>query len=258
MILELSSGSSELSRAAAALVLSLHITAGGVGILSGTAALFFRKGSRLHRKAGNWFLVAILTMSTIGACVAPFLPDRISSVAGVLTFYLVITSWMTVRRKEGHAGNFEIGALLLALGIVANGLVFGLRGASTPTGTLDREPFQAAIAFAAVAALAAAGDLRLILRGGISGAQRIARHLWRMCIALFIAAGSFFLGQPKVFPASVRGSFILFLPEIAVLGLLIYWLVRVRFTNGFKVVATGQRALAGRFLQTMRPARNRR
>ena len=39
----------------------------------------------------------------------------------------------------------------------------------------------------------------------ISGAQRITRHLWQMCVALFIAAASFFLGQAKVFPASVRG-----------------------------------------------------
>jgi hypothetical protein len=244
MILELSDGSSGLARGAAALVLSLHVTAGGVGILSGAAALFFRKGSRLHRIAGNWFFVAILTMAAIGACVAPFLPDRISSVAGLLTFYLVLTSWVTIRRKDGRVGHFEIGALLLAVGLIAIGLILGTRAASSPTGMLDREPFQAAFAFTAVAALAAAGDLRLILRGGISGAQRIVRHLWRMCVALFIAAASFFLGQPKVFPASIRGSFILFMPEIAVLGLLIFWLIRVRFTNGFKVVATDQRAFA--------------
>ncbi len=44
MILELGDGSSGLARGAAALVLSLHITAGGVGVLSGAAALLFRKG----------------------------------------------------------------------------------------------------------------------------------------------------------------------------------------------------------------------
>jgi hypothetical protein len=246
MILELGDGSSGLARGAAALVLGLHITAGGVGLLSGAAALLFSKGSSLHRRAGNWFFVAILTMSGIGACVAPFLPDRISSVAGVLTFYLVVTSWVTIRRKEGGIGNFERGALLFALGIVAGGLAFGVRAASSPTGLLDGQPFQASFAFAVVAALAAAGDLRLILRGGISGAQRITRHLWRMCVALFIAAASLFLGQPKVFPASVRGSFILFVPEIGILGLLIFWLIRVRFTNSFMVVATDQRALARR------------
>src|SRR6202142_3555446 len=42
--------------------------------------------------------------------------------------------------------------------------------------------------------LAAAGDVRMLVRGGVFGAKRIARHLWRMCFGLFIAAGSFFLG----------------------------------------------------------------
>jgi hypothetical protein len=85
-----------------------------------------------------------------------------------------------------------------------------------------------------VAALAAAGDLRLILRRGILGAQRITRHLWRMCFALFIAAGSFFLGQQQVFPASVRGSPFLFVPVLAILALMIFWLCRVRFTSIYK------------------------
>jgi hypothetical protein len=34
----------------------------------------------------------------------------------------------------------------------------------------------------------------MLLRGGVVGTQRVARHLWRMCFGLFIAAGSFFLG----------------------------------------------------------------
>jgi len=42
--------------------------------------------------------------------------------------------------------------------------------------------------------LAAAGDVRMLVRGRVLGAKRIARHLWRMCFGLFIAAGSFFLG----------------------------------------------------------------
>jgi hypothetical protein len=42
--------------------------------------------------------------------------------------------------------------------------------------------------------LAAAGDVRILVGGGVIGAKRIAPHLWRMCFGLFIAAGSFFLG----------------------------------------------------------------
>jgi uncharacterized membrane protein len=243
MILQLSAGSSGLVRGAAALVLSLHITAATVGILSGATALLARKGSRLHRKAGNWFFVSMLTMSAIGAGVAPFLPDRISTVAAVLTFYLVATAWVTVRRKEGSAGLFEIGSGIVALSIAVAGVTFGLQASNSSTGLIEGQPAGTAFMFAAVAVLAAIGDLSIIARRGGVGVRRIARHLWRMCFALFIAAGSFFLGQQQVFPASMRGSSLLFLPEIAVLGLMIFWLVRVRFTAWIKRVAVERRAI---------------
>jgi hypothetical protein len=86
-------------------------------------------------------------------------------------------------------------------------------------------------------------DLRMILRGGVFGAQRIARHLWRMCVALLITAASFFLGQQQVFPAPLRGSPFPFVPEITVLGLLIFWLVRVRCTNWFKTLWNADSAI---------------
>jgi hypothetical protein len=79
--------------------------------------------------------------------------------------------------------------------------------------------------------LAAAGDIRMLVRGGISGRQRLVRHLWRMCFGLFIATGSFFLGQQQVFPAWLRRTNILFVPAILPLILLIFWLIRVRLTK---------------------------
>ena len=63
----------------------------------------------------------------------------------------------------------------------------------------------------------AAGDVRMIAHGGVSGAKRIVRHLWRMSIAFFIAAASFFLGQQKVMPAYMRGSKLLFVPPLLIL-----------------------------------------
>ena len=88
--------------------------------------------------------------------------------------------------------------------------------------------------FAIVGAIAAAGDLKMILRGGLSGSARIARHLWRMSAALTIASGSFFLGQQGIMPAFMRGSPWLFVPVIAPLLLMVFWLIRVRLTPWFK------------------------
>ena len=48
------------------------------------------------------------------------------------------------------------------------------------------------------AVMTALGDARLLLSRGIPWAHRIARHLWRMCFVLWIAAGSF-LGRQMSF-----------------------------------------------------------
>ena len=97
-----------------------------------------------------------------------------------------------------------------------------------------------------VCLLAAAGDVRMLVRGGVFGARRIARHLWRMCFGLFIAAGSFFLGPSNrplrllstvglgqhLSPALFSTTLYLIL-TILPLVLLIFWLVRVRFTKAY-------------------------
>jgi hypothetical protein len=82
-----------------------------------------------------------------------------------------------------------------------------------------------------IALLAALGDARLMMGRVLQGADRIARHLWRMCLGMFIATGSFFLGQAKVFPESMRIFPLLAIPVVLVLALMFYWWVRVSFTK---------------------------
>ena len=184
-VLHISPDSSALVHAAAATVLYLHIGAGNVGLLSGAAALVFRKGSPLHRLAGKTFVVSMLIMSTIGASVAPFLPtpERASVLAGVLTFYLVLTSWADVKRKPGQFGPFDFGSLVVSLAITAAGAYFIWLASQSPTGDLDGQPAGAFFLVVFIASVAVVGDLSLILRPGVRGATRLARHLWRMSMA---------------------------------------------------------------------------
>jgi hypothetical protein len=151
-------------------------------------------------------------------------PPRASVAVGILAFYLVATAWMTVRRKEKNVGLFEYGAFLVASGAAAALLAFGLQVVRTPLAV----PY---FVFASFAACAASLDLKVIMQGGVSGAPRIARHLWRMCFALFFATSFFFLGQQKVMPAILHRSPVLFVPAFAPLVLLIFWLLRVRLTG---------------------------
>ena len=215
----------------AMLILVAHIAGGAVGLLSGTAALVARKGSRRHRLAGKIFILSMLIMAAIGASVSPFLGHGIDSITGTFTFYLVVTGWLTVKRRGGETGRAEILALAVALGLVVAGVALGMLGVGRPRGMIAGYPAGAYFFVAAIVALAAACDLKVIVRGGITGTPRIARHLWRMCVALFIAAASFFLGQQKIMPVSIRGSVFLMVPPLASLAVMVFWLVRVRITR---------------------------
>lgn len=219
--------------AGADIILLLHITGGTVAMVAGAVALVSSKGDNLHRVAGTVFFLAMLVMAGIGATVAPFLDDgqRPNTVAGVLTFYLVLTAWTTVQRQDGGVGHFTIVGFAVALGAAVAGALFALEAQASPTGTIDDSPPQAFYLFMIVGGVAAATDLKVILRGGIAGAPRIARHLWRMCVGLFIAAGSFFLGQQQMLPSFMRGTLWQFAPVLAPLLFMLYWLVRVRLTN---------------------------
>ena len=79
-----------------------------------------------------------------------------------------------------------------------------------------------------MALLLTAFDVRMIARGGVAGAARLTRHLLRMCLAMFMATASLFLGQPKVFPMAVRHSGLLPVPVVLVVLALLYSLIRVR------------------------------
>jgi uncharacterized membrane protein len=215
-------------------VMMVHIAAGSVGLLSGAVALVARKGDRLHRRSGTVFFAAMLTMSALGAGLAIFAPSRMSILAGIFTFYLVATAWVTVKRRAGASGVFEVGALAFGLATGIAFLVLAWVAAHSPRGRLDGLPYQPAIVFGAVALLAAACDLRLILKSGIEGFARVRRHLWRMCAALFIASTSLFLGQPQVFPPPLHGSPLLMVPAFAPLALLAFWMLRTRAPIRFR------------------------
>ncbi|MGA8442383.1 MAG: hypothetical protein WB762_16415 [Candidatus Sulfotelmatobacter sp.] len=229
------------------LMLLLHIIAGTLGMLSGFVAVFLRKGSRRHGMAGNVFVFAMLCLSASGVYLAIMKSQPGNILGGTLTFYLVATAWTTARRRDEVPGIFDWGALLVASAVAVFNVTWGFEAAISPTGLKHDYPPGPYFFLGAVALLAATGDVRMLVHSGISGSQRIARHLWRMCFALFIAASSIFLARQQIFPALLRKAGALFLLSFLPLILMIFWLVRVRFIDGDKrrePVGVGESSLA--------------
>src|SRR6266536_24754 len=116
-------------------ILILHISAGLIGILSGAAAISFRKGSPRHTLAGKVFVVAMLTMAASAVYLAVTKHQMNNVGGGVLTFYLVATAWLTAKRKDGETSRFDWAALLIPLANGIAGWINGLEAMNSPTGS---------------------------------------------------------------------------------------------------------------------------
>ncbi|HEV7485552.1 MAG TPA: DUF2306 domain-containing protein [Thermoanaerobaculia bacterium] len=224
-------------------MLVIHIAGGMIAVLAGSIALVVRKGSLMHRRTGDVFVIAMLFMASGGAYIAMRKSQPFNVFAGTLTFYLVATAALVVMRKPKQNGRLEFAFMLIALVAGITALVFALR-----------EHHKGSIigysVFATIALLCAAGDLRMLIRGGVAGVQRMVRHIWRMGFALFVAAGSFFLGtasdpvmrrsglRATLFTKEIRATHLPQVPVIIIVVLTIFWLIRVRYASAYKTPRT--------------------
>ena len=212
-------------------ILAIHICAGVLGVLSGFAAMSFRKGSSRHRVAGNVFFVAMFVMGSSAAYLG-------NVFGGLFACYLSTTAWLTARHREGQTSIFDWAAMLVGATIAVLMVIHSVQLATGAVAPAPGVPIPMTFFIGFVVLLAAAGDVRMLVRGGVFGRQRIVRHLWRMCFSFFVATGSFFIGQPQVFPAFIRRTNLLFVPGVLPLILMIFWFFRVHFTKLYKTKST--------------------
>jgi hypothetical protein len=214
---------------------TIHISMGLLALAAGAAAMLLRKGGRPHVRAGTVFFAAMVVMIVTGLTIAQFIhPSAGSVLGGLLTFYFTISGWATMRAAPGHVGRLQIAAAVLGLATALLGFHFAMQTAASASGKLDGFSVRFYLIVGSVALIGAALDARMIRRGGFTGAARTTRHLTRMCLAMYMATASFFLGQAKLFPAAVRESGVLNVPVLLVIVGLLWSLVRVRYWPRFR------------------------
>jgi uncharacterized membrane protein len=214
-------------------LLPVHILGGIVALLCGYVALYALKGSTLHRKSGLGFVIAMIVMSLTGALIAAVKPDRGSIVAGLLTFYFVLTGLLTVKRVP-RAKQIETVAMVAAV-------ILGVFAIWAGTWLARRGRPEAApmFLFSATAIGAAIGDWKMLRAGAeLTGKPRIKRHLWRLCFAMWVAAASFFWGPPNRVPEIIRIPALLPIPVLTPIVVMLYWLWRMRGKREVRGVVT--------------------
>lgn len=214
-------------------ILLVHILAGGLGLLSGYVAISAAKGGTLHRKSGMLFVYVMLLMSVTAMLISAVegVAPEINIPSALLTFYLVVTSLTTVRPPAAGSRRLDIAAMLMALAVGLACVTLGL--AALARGGAGAGMAYPLFLFGAVAFAAGTGDRRMIQAGGIRGARRIARHLWRMCFALFVASIAFYLGPGRV-PEAFRIPALLASAVLLPIGVMSYWLWRIRARQPFR------------------------
>ena len=226
------------------MLLPIHIAAGGLAIVFGYAALFVKKGGTLHRRSGMLFVYAMLVMG-ITASILEFLKSAAATnvVAALMAVYFVGTALTTVRPPSRWTRAINAAALTVAIGLALLSIVGGVKGINTPGLSSGGVPFRTigmmSFILATVLTLAAAGDVRIMRSGMPRGGPRLARHLWRMCFAMFIAAGSFFSIRERVariLPEPFTTGPMRALPILVLFGAMFYWLWRVRRRRALPVV----------------------
>ena len=218
-------------------ILFTHIAGGMIGIASGMTALFIRKGSAWHHKVGKVFFYSMLIMSSSAAWLAFMDNSEVSVVTGLLTFYLVFTAQKTAANRRGTITKFDQVAFIYIVLVIALGIYYSSNIISTKNASgVNLNGLDYFLFFhTGVAVLCAMLDLVMLIQGGIHGARRMARHLGRMVFSLWIATGSFFLGQQQMFPEALRGTLFLSGPVILVVVMLFFWLIRVFVSSRFKL-----------------------
>lgn len=222
------------------LPLVVHVAAGACGLAAGFLALSVAKGGSLHRRSGLLFVYVMVVMALLGAAIAaaelaqgmrkPALDATVFM--GVLTAYLVITGLTTVRPPGRWSRRLDLIGLVMASGAGICLVALGVRALTIANGHQAVMITSVELFFGTVALLAVGSDIRILRSVPLTGTKRIARHLWRMTFALWIAALSFSPRLSTLIPRSLGPLWAV--PILVVLAALIYWMWRVRFRNSLR------------------------
>jgi uncharacterized membrane protein len=215
-------------------LLVFHITTASIALLGGVAAMSLRKGSAGHRTGGTVFVIGMICMTASAILLGLLKTQTLNALVGALTCYLVASGWAAGRGnrlQDVRVVNAALG--VVALGVGALLVKFGIEALSSPSHLKDGEEASGYFFFGAIAVLSAALDLRLLI-GGIGNKHRIARHLWRMNVAMAVGIISVTPRLNRLAGHPIRSDAVLVAPTLLVLLFMVFWLWRVLATKRAK------------------------
>jgi uncharacterized membrane protein len=221
--------------------LAFHVLMGVIALGAGFIAIAARKGGRWHRRSGLVFVYTMIATGITAVGIAAY-EGKPNFLGGALTAYFVMTAWTAVKPLPRIGRPVDIGLMVLAFVFALGGYARAVTALDRPGDQMDGVPAGMMFFMATINLLAATGDARMIVAGGIHGTRRLARHLWRMCFGLFIATGSFVgqLASMKFLPEPFRSVPVIVVLAAGPLVVLAYWMWRVRLKRNLRGLMTAK------------------
>lgn len=160
---------------------------------------------------------------------------------GAIVMYTVFTAWLTVHHKKNETGILEVTSLIWVIG-------FALTAFAISMGWQEEETPFAYLIWGGLAILFALGDIRNLYQSGLSGTQRIIRHVLRIGFSLVWAALAFTDKIVKMMGANVKSMqgeqllLIVGIPTMLILITILYWITKVLFFSNERFAGYGKPA----------------
>jgi hypothetical protein len=221
------------------IVWAIHAPAGTVVLVTAVFAMLVKKGSARHKKAGSWFTVSMMVMLASGIAAAYLKNSLDDMMLGALVMYTAFTAWLAARHKKNEPGLMEIAALIwvTCFAFTAFSISMGWREVQAPISYLM---------WGGLAILLALGDIRNLYHSGLSGTQRIIRHVWRIGFSLVWAALAFTDKIVKMMGANIKSMqgeqllLIVAIPTMIIVITILYWITKVLFFSREKFSCYGE------------------
>ena len=200
-----------------AVLLTLHIGAGSVALVTAVIAVFTPKGQKWHVRAGRVYAIGMTLVFLTAIPLALLGASIFLLLIAFFSFYLVFAGWRFARNRRGipHAVDWASTAMMLTTGLgmgVYAGVLFSSGDSQWVTMSL----------FAAIAvALGVADGLYHRLRRA-TGGRRISRHLTNMLAGTIATVTAVLVVNVETNPPWIAWI----LPTVVITPFIVWWNIR--------------------------------
>jgi hypothetical protein len=192
-------------------LLALHILCGSVSLICAGGALSATKGETWHRRFGRFFFYGMTGIFITALPMAMIKLNLFLFVIAFFSYYLAFTGWRFAKNESGKPAMVDwlVSTLMLIIGMTMLVIAWYLhKSNATHAATLT--------VFGMIGVLLSRGNLKLYLRGGTQGNERLVQHFTSMIGATIAAVTAFLVTTVHLQPAIILwlGPTVLLVPVI--------------------------------------------